>query len=189
MATAIFSSEQASAVALRVRAVFRTRSPRPAPWVFLLLWALSSALGSLVASQLVWNFTPSLPYGLYWRRPDAHVERGDLVALRVPRTVRGLVHDRAYLPEGSFLLKPVAAVAPDLVCVRDGVLFINDAPFGPLLPRDQEGRDLPQYAGCLALADGQVFLASPHPWSFDSRTFGIVDVHALQGTVTPLWTY
>jgi conjugative transfer signal peptidase TraF len=150
---------------------------------------LSSAIGSLVASQLVWNFTASLPLGVYWRSADAHVERGDLVAVRVPAGVRALVHDRAYLPDGSFLIKPVVAVAPDVVCVREGVLFINEVPFGPLLPRDSEGRELPQYAGCLALAEGQVFLASPHPWSFDSRTFGIVDVHAIQGTVTPLWTY
>ena len=75
------------------------------------------------------------------------------------------------------------------VCTRRGILYINGEPFGRILPCDSDGRELPAYEGCGALPEGQVFLASHHPGSFDSRSFGPVDIHALQGTVTPLWTF
>jgi conjugative transfer signal peptidase TraF len=153
------------------------------------LTALVSALACGVASHLIWNRTPSMPLGLYALTPGAHVRRGGLVALRVPERVRSLVHDRDYLPDGSLLIKPVAAVAGDEVCVRAGVLLIDGRRFGRVLARDAEGRELPTYEGCGLVPDGKVFLASAHPRSFDSRSFGVVDVGALKGSVTPLWTY
>jgi conjugative transfer signal peptidase TraF len=151
--------------------------------------ALTNALACILASHLIWNRTASLPLGVYARSPGVHVSAGVLVALRVPPAVRPLVLERHYLPDGSLLIKPVAAVAGDQVCVRRRILFINGAPFGAVLPRDSEDRELPVYAGCGVLPEGQVFLASHHPRSFDSRSFGPVDVHTLQGTVTPLWTF
>jgi conjugative transfer signal peptidase TraF len=153
------------------------------------LCAFTTTLACIVCAHLIWNRTASLPLGLYGRSPAVHVGEGVLVALRVPPAVRPLVHDRRYLPDGSLLIKPVAAVAGDYVCARRGILFINGEPFGSILPRDSEDRDLPVYRGCGPLPTGQVFLASHHPQSFDSRTFGPVDVRALQGTVIPLWTY
>jgi conjugative transfer signal peptidase TraF len=151
--------------------------------------ALTTALSCIVASHLIWNRTASLPLGLYFRSSESRAHEGQLVALRVPPRVRPLVHDRRYLPDGSLLIKPVAAVAGDVVCTRCGILTINGVPFGRILTRDSHGRELPGYEGCGALPEGQVFLASHHPASFDSRSFGPVDIHALQGTVTPLWTY
>lgn len=150
---------------------------------------VTTALACVVASQLIWNRTPSLPLGVYLRSPGVRVSEGTLVALHVPPAVRPLVRARRYLPDGSLLIKPVAAVAGDHVCARRGILFINGAPFGAILARDSEGRELPAYGGCGVLPEGQVFLASHHPRSFDSRSFGPVDVRTLQGTVTPLWTY
>jgi conjugative transfer signal peptidase TraF len=148
-----------------------------------------TAFACVAASHLIWNRTASLPFGLYFRSSETRPYEGGLVALRVPPRVRELVHDRRYLPDGSLLIKPVAAVAGDVVCTRRGILYINGEPYGRILARDSDGRALPAYEGCGALPEGQVFLASHHPGSFDSRSFGPVDIHALQGTVTPLWTY
>jgi conjugative transfer signal peptidase TraF len=168
-------------------------APAPRPGVvtlgLLCVYALTSALASLAASQLVWNRTPSLPLGIYAKVPVGSPSRGELVALRVPASVRQLVHERRYLADGSLLIKPVAAVAGDWVCRGGYELFVNGRRFGTVLSADTEGRPLPSFGGCQVLGDGQVFLASPHPRSFDSRTFGPVDVGALQGTVIPLWTY
>jgi conjugative transfer signal peptidase TraF len=163
----------------------------PARTVFrvLALCVITTSLACIVAAHLVWNRTPSLPLGVYVRTPGVRVGEGVLVALPVPAAVRTLVHDRRYLPDGSLLIKPVAAVPGDYVCTRTGILFINGEPFGSMLRRDSEGRDLPVYRGCGALPAGQVFLASHQPQSFDSRSFGPVDVGSLQGTVIPLWTY
>ena len=169
----------------------RRRRSSPARTVLGLLavCALTTAFACALASHLIWNRTASLPLGVYARSPGVRVSEGVLVALRVPPSVRALVHERGYLPDGSVLIKPVAAVEGDYVCVRRGILFINGEPFGSILPRDSQDRELPVYRGCGVLAPGQVFLAAHHPGSFDSRSFGPVDVHALQGTVTPLWTY
>ena len=153
------------------------------------LCVLTTTLTCITASHLVWNRTASLPLGLYFRRTSDRVREGDLVALAVPARVRALVRERGYLPDTSLLIKPVAAVAGDEVCARWGVLFINGEPFGRILTHDSLGRSLPAFRGCGVLPDGWVFLASHHPRSFDSRSFGPVDIHALQGTVTPLWTY
>jgi conjugative transfer signal peptidase TraF len=169
----------------------RSRGVRPARAIFGLLaaTALASAFACVVAAHLIWNRTPSLPLGLYMRTPGVRVRDGALVALPVPPAVRPLVDDRRYLPDGSLLIKPVAAVPGDFVCARRGILFINGEPFGRILARDSQNRELPAFQGCGVLPEGQVFLASHHPQSFDSRSFGPVDVHALQGTVTPLWTF
>lgn len=173
----------------RARWRYRFASPGRTILGLLAVCTLTTSLGCIVASQLVWNRTASLPLGVYVRTPSVRVSEGALVALPVPPAVRALVHDRRYLPDGSFLIKPVVATAGDYVCTLTGILFINGEPFGSVVPRDSEGRDLPVYRGCGALPAGQVFLASHHPQSFDSRSFGPVDVSALQGTVTPLWTY
>ena len=163
----------------------------PARTIFALLTvcAVTTGLACAVASHLIWNRTPSLPLGVYMRTPSGCVGEGALVALRIPPAVRTLIHERRYLPDGSLLIKPVAAVPGDYVCTRAGIRFINGEPFGSVLSRDSEGRDLPVYRACGVLPAGQVFLASHHPRSFDSRNFGPVDVHALQGTVIPLWTF
>ncbi len=166
-----------------------TGSPARIALGLLVLSVLTNALASLVGSQLIWNRTASLPLGIYARLPIGNLRRGDEVALRVPASVRQLVRERGYLPEAGLLVKPIAAMAGDTVCRRGDLLLINGAPFGAVRTHDSEGRPLPSFGGCRVLGEHDVFLASAHPRSFDSRTFGPVDVRALQSKVTPLWTY
>ena len=173
----------------RPRQGLRSGDPARVVLALVALCVLTTVLTCVIASHLVWNRTASLPLGLYLRRSSGRVREGDLVALPVPPRVRALVRERGYLPDTGLLIKPVAAVAGDDVCARWGVLFINGEPFGRILTHDSLGRSLPAFRGCGVLPDGWVFLASHHPRSFDSRSFGAVDIHALQGTVTPLWTY
>jgi conjugative transfer signal peptidase TraF len=189
-ATGTVRTERPSSIGGRAHAR-QPPSRNPAQTVLRLLAvsALTTALSCIVASHLIWNRTASLPRGLYLRSSETRAHEGRLVALRVPPRVRLLVHERRYLPAGSLLIKPVAAVAGDVVCARRGILTINGEPYGRILTRDSQGRELPVYDGCGSLPEGQVFLASHHPASFDSRSFGPVDINALQGTVTPLWTY
>ena len=151
--------------------------------------AVASALACILASHLVWNWTPSVPLGLYWLSRGASPARGELVAFAVPPNVAALVHERRYLPVGAMLVKPVVATAGDRVCTDGGVLRINGAPFGAVLTEDSAGRPLPHFEGCGPLPEGEAFVASHHPRSFDSRTFGPVPLRAIRGTVRPLWTY
>jgi conjugative transfer signal peptidase TraF len=162
--------------ALLVRAAFAT--------------ACASALACLVGSHLLWNWTASLPLGLYWLSPGERRARpGDLVAFPVPQAVRQLVQERRYLPPDALLVKPVVAAEADRVCTEGGTLRVNDVPFGAVVTEDTRGRPLPHPEVCGPLARGLVYVASRFPTSFDSRSFGAVPRSAIRGTVTPLWTY
>lgn len=154
--------------------------------------ALASALACLLASRLVWNWTPSLPLGLYWMTrgaPAALAKEGGLVAFPVPADVRELVQERRYLPPGALLVKRVVATAGDDVCTERGQLTVNGRNLGAILTEDTAGRPLPHYEGCGPVPDGWIYVASRYAKSFDSRTFGPIRVSDIRGGVTPLWTY
>jgi conjugative transfer signal peptidase TraF len=153
--------------------------------------AFSCALACIVGAHLLWNWTPSLPLGLYWLSPAhaARVQVGALVAFPVPAPVRALVLERRYLPPGALLVKPVVATAADFVCTEGGTLAVNGAPLGAVATEDSRGRPLPHDERCGPLPEGDIFVASHLATSFDSRTFGPVPLADIRGTVTPLWTY
>ena len=52
-----------------------------------------------------------------------------------------------------------------------------------------DSRPLPHVDFCDAIADSQLYVAGGDARSFDSRIFGPIRTRAVQGTVTPLWTY
>jgi type IV secretory pathway protease TraF len=97
---------------------------------------LSAAFAGL-ARHLIVNCTESMPLGLYWLARGQPPHRRDLVAFPIPDNVRELVHDRRYLPDGALLLKQVVALPGDRVCTDEGVLTINDAPFGAIAVHDR----------------------------------------------------
>jgi len=86
------------------------------------------------------------------------------------------------------LLKPVAAIAGDVVCVQDLGLWINGELYG-LVWREAEGKPLPQWTGCLIVQDGTVFLASRAPNSLDGRYWGLTPVAHLTAQAIPLVTW
>jgi conjugative transfer signal peptidase TraF len=151
--------------------------------------ALLSVLACTVASHLLWNWTPSLPLGLYWLSPGRPIAVGTLVAFPVPQRVQELVRERKYLPPRALLIKPIVAFSGDRVCTDGGTLVVNGSVLGRIPTEDTAQRPLPHANGCGPLSEGQVFLASRYPKSFDSRTFGPVSLTQIRGTVTPLWTY
>jgi conjugative transfer signal peptidase TraF len=151
--------------------------------------AFFSSVACILGAHLIWNWTPSLPRGLYWLSRGARPVVGHLVAFPVPAPVEWLVHERRYLPPGAMLVKPVVAMAGDRVCTENGVLSVERTTVGRVLTEDSAGRPLPHYDGCGSLEDGQLFVASHYAKSFDSRTFGPIAARDVQGTVTPLWTY
>ena len=155
-------------------------------------WAttlVATALVSVVASHLVYNWTASLPPGFYWLKHNATPRRSELVAFPIPADVIELVRDRRYLPDGAYIVKPVIGLPGDVVCTKGGVLTVNGETVGAVLTEDAGGRPLPHYDVCDRVPTGQLYVASHHPRSFDSRAFGPVSSLVVRGTVTPLWTY
>jgi len=151
--------------------------------------ALLSALTCIVASHLLWNWTPSLPLGLYWVSPGGAATVGALVAFPVPSQVQELVRERKYLPPRALLIKPIVALPSDRVCTEGGTLVVGGSVLGVVLTEDSAKRPLPHATECGPLPEGQVFVASHFPKSFDSRTFGPIALNTIRGTVTPLWTF
>lgn len=145
-------------------------------------WALSG--------HLIVNVTPSIPPGIYWVSANGTPKRGDLVTFPIPEAARDLLRERGYVPESVKLLsKPVAAIGGDHVCVRDHHLFINEGAVSTVLQLDRLGRPMPESRFCGSLLASELFVATHHDNSFDSRNFGPVPLAAIRGRLTPLLTF
>ncbi len=154
------------------------------------LWAGSAACWRIAGPRLLLNLTPSVPRGLYLVTPCTAVTRGMLVVVPPPTSVAALLVARGYLAAQTPLLKPVAALAGDQVCVEATGVQINRTWMAPVGTVDAAGRPLPSWRGCVTLADDDVFLLSTqHAQSLDSRYFGPVPVTRLLGRATPVWTW
>jgi conjugative transfer signal peptidase TraF len=139
--------------------------------------------------QVVFNASDSVPRGWYAIEPIDRPHVGDYVLVRLPRAVRGFAADRGYIPESLPLLKRVAALGGQRVCVADGTVVVDGVAVARTLVRDGRGRPLPVARICRVLLDGEVFLLSTDaPASFDGRYFGPLDRSFVRGRATPLWT-
>ena len=146
--------------------------------------------------RLVYNPSGSVPIG--WYRVDPLTRRADLlshslpigsiVLVPLPAGVAALAARRGYLPLNVPLLKPVGAVAPQQVCVTEGIVRIDGVPVAAALHADRLGRPLPFWRQCRRLRPGELFLLSTdNPASFDSRYFGPVRAATVLGIAHPVW--
>jgi conjugative transfer signal peptidase TraF len=143
-------------------------------------------------ARLVYNASDSVPVGWYRVDPLARGAGtwpvGSIVLIRLPNAIAALAAQRGYLPIGIPLLKRVAAVAGQHVCIADRVVRIDDMPVAATLVADRVGRPLQAWSGCRRLRPGELFLLSTtNPASFDSRYFGPVEASAVLGIAHPLW--
>lgn len=153
------------------------------------------AIGALASSGqhralFVWNASASAPRGLYRVRSEIHPARGDLLLVNPSRTVAEFAARRGYLPMGVPLVKRIAALAGDIVCARNGVIFINGNRIAARLAFDHSGRPLPRWSGCRALGHDDVFLLMSNVRdSFDGRYFGPIHAAQIAGRLVPVWMY
>jgi conjugative transfer signal peptidase TraF len=151
--------------------------------------AVLAGIGSLAAPGrlVLYNRTPSVPLGWYYRlfkTPD----RGDYVALPLPPAAWGYARVRGDTPSRVHFMKVIAAMAGDSVCAENDRLIVNGHDLGKIRTADAEGRSLPRWGQCRPLGNGEVFLVSAVPDSFDSRYFGPVSLSDLEGVYAP-WTW
>lgn len=139
------------------------------------------------APLLVWNASASAPIGLY-RVVSGALKRGDLVLISPPKSIAKLAAERRYLPAGVPLIKRIAAMGGDDVCVFNGVVIINGDVVVYQLEYDRQGRLMPRWNECRVLDADEIFLILPPTNSFDSRYFGPVPRTQITGRLVPLWT-
>ncbi|MFC5580986.1 S26 family signal peptidase [Rhodanobacter terrae] len=146
--------------------------------------------------RLIYNPSDSVAVG--WYRVDSLARHagslppamrvGRIVLVPLPARAAALAARRGYLPWHIPLLKPVAAMAPQQVCITEGVVRIDGVPAATVLHADGMGRPLRAWAHCRRLRPGELFLLSTtNPASFDSRYFGPVSASAVLGVAYPVW--
>ncbi len=171
----------------------------PTRWLlFMALFAAITAFGfAATLGGLRFNFTPSMPLGIYRLNPlpqDA-IERQMLVAVCAPSSMVKLGRGRGYLSGGPCagatepLLKTVAAVAGDSVAVSFRGVTVN----GRLLPNskpvafDWAGRELSSSPAVhRRIPQGTIWVYADHPRSWDSRYWGPVTVRNVLAKATPV---
>lgn len=148
--------------------------------MLLLLILLSLLTVSLAYIRL--NTSPSLPRSLYRLHPIVRpLTRGILVIVHVP----------GWSASTQPFLKPVAAVAGELVCRVGQALVIDHRDYGPVYEA-WRGDPLPSAIAadtCAIVPPGHVFLATAAPSSLDSRYYGPVAVEQISAIATRLLTW
>ena len=137
---------------------------------------------------VIWNASPSVPVGLYLVT-KASPRVGDLVVLRLPPVIAAFAARRAYLPTSTYLLKPIAAVAGDLVCRFGERVLVRGVLAGIAEDADSDGNPMPTWQGCRILQMGEVFVLADHPASFDSRYFGPLETASIAGRAVLVWSH
>ncbi|AIO34022.1 signal peptidase, peptidase S26 family protein [Burkholderia cenocepacia] len=141
------------------------------------------------------TYNPSDSVAVGWYRIDPRTDPlprplsvDSIVLVPLPATAAALAAQRGYLPAGVPLLKPVAAIAPQQVCISGGIVRIDGVPLAAVLRADRLGRALPSLQLCRRLDPGELFLLSvTNPASFDSRYFGPVSASTVIGVAHPVW--
>lgn len=136
------------------------------------------------------NASRSMPRGIW--SVDAlatgeRVERGDVVVVTPPERARELGCVRAH----QVLLKYIAGVPGDRVCVREGVVRLSGWP-EPLVRTRLRPKGSPgprPLEGCFELERDELWVASPHERSCDSRFFGPITHAAVRARATTLLTW
>jgi conjugative transfer signal peptidase TraF len=154
----------------------------------LLVAVITVGVGACTGRHFLWNLSPSLPRGLYLLEPSRVPRRGAVVAFEPPPLAAAEVAARHYLPEGASLLKIVAALPGDRVCLHESAFVVNGESLGPIVRRDSAGRPLTPFDFCGRVPPGRAFVATTTQLSYDSRYFGPVALSSLTVAV-PAWTY
>jgi conjugative transfer signal peptidase TraF len=140
--------------------------------------------------NMIWNASPSVPTGLYWRHPASDLSVGDLVVVTAPAALADFLSQRGYLPAGMPLLKLVAALAGQDVCRVGLEIIVDGVLLGTALAADHSGRPLPVWQDCRRVQAGDIFLMNPDVSdSFDGRYFGPISARSILGRAIPIWTF
>jgi conjugative transfer signal peptidase TraF len=159
------------------------------------VWIAVVSLPLLMTAGVRLNVMPSAPYGVYvLRSKPAVLERGMLVTARSSESVRLMRELHGWVASWIPVMKPIAALPGDQVCLTDGALQIaggaQAASYGPVLT-DSRGHALPTWvdARCRVVPEGSVFLASKAVQSLDSRYFGPVQLTDIRHLAVPVLTW
>ena len=129
-----------------------------------------------------------MPIGLYVIK-QGMPKRGDLLLIRLPSEMQAVAVYLGIVSPNTPVMKPVVAVAGDLVCRFGKVVTVNGRVAAIAREFGRCRRRLPIWQGCRRLSSSQVFILAQHPDSFDSRYLGALPVHLALGIAHALLTF
>ena len=151
---------------------------------------LMITLGTKPTPLLIWNASESVPKGLYSVGSSDRLAVTDLVVAMPSEPLTGFLAERGYLPRGVPLIKRVLALPGQTVCRNNVTITVDGIEMGMARERDHRGRQLPAWAGCRVIQNGEVFLMNwAEPASLDGRYFGPIPTSAIIGRAHPVWTF
>lgn len=151
------------------------------------LVASAAAVADRTPALALVNESPSLPRGVYLKRPDAEPEQDAVVAIPQPASARAYLA-ALRMPPDVLLIKRVAAVGGDRVCRQEDRL-VTPRRTVVVHERDRRGVGLPVWRGCRRLGPQELFLLGDTPSSFDSRYFGPVRLSQVTGVYREVLTW
>lgn len=160
--------------------------------LFLMAMLTLQAASYWTQDRLLLNITSSLPTGFYATKEPSHgtIARGTIIAFKPPAWTGPYLYGRHWIPEGTLLLKPVAAVPGDSVNITNNSVYINGKFITEILKVDGENRPLPDYRASFIVPDNNYFPLSTHiKNSFDGRYFGCISMTEIAKIATPLLTF
>jgi conjugative transfer signal peptidase TraF len=134
---------------------------------------------------VLFNETPSMPAGFYWRATSL-IERGAIVTVRAVDVAPGYAAERDFTDRGDRFLKRVVGAAGDVVCASRAEVTLNGEPVAERKAKDSAGRALPTWEGCVTLDGARVFLLGETPDSFDGRYWGPTPTDRIEGVWRPI---
>jgi type IV secretory pathway protease TraF len=134
---------------------------------------------------VIWNASESVPIGWYFVA-EHQPKIGEIAVIKPVDWVQIYASSRGYLPQDVWLLKPIFAVHPSIICRFGSHVFVNGKHVAKAKIKDKMHRGLPVWKGCKALSSTQYFVLGRHRDSFDSRYFGPVEKRQVVGTAFSL---
>jgi type IV secretory pathway protease TraF len=130
---------------------------------------------------LIWNASESIPIGWYFVEKRQPVI-GEIAVIKPVDWVQLYASSRGYLPQNVWLLKPIFAAHPSIICRFGPHVFVDGKHVAKARIEDKLHRRLPVWKGCKALRSTQYFVISRRRDSFDSRYFGSIEKGHVVGT-------
>lgn len=144
----------------------------------------------LAGIKLLINLTDSAPHGVYRVVPITNLKKGTFIVFELPHSVRHELGPRPWLKDDVPLIKPVAALPGEKVCVSDAEVKVAGQYAGSVFSSDYLGLPLPKLRGCFHVKTWEVFPLSRYSdRSFDGRYLGPLHRGDLIGEALPLFLW
>ena len=156
----------------------------------IVLLVLAIAIGWLhwQGYEISYQNTASMPEGWYWLLPvPDHLQRGDIMLFHPPEAARQLALKHHWMLADEVLMKPIAALPGDRVCVVDHQIWVNHHFVAKQERVYAPHHALPQWQFCGTIPSGHYLLLSTYAArSFDGCYFGLIDKAALIARAIPI---